>query len=67
MPDDATIDQAASLCQRLRGRLAVLKLHDVAAALPSVLDRAKADGTPMTAAREEVLEVEATYARRLTG
>ncbi|XTP34588.1 ATP-binding protein [Mycobacterium sp. TJFP1] len=59
----------ASLYQRLRGHLAVLKLHDAAEALPSVLDRAQADGTSMTAALEELLsiEVEATEARRLAG
>jgi DNA replication protein DnaC len=59
----------ASLYQRLRGHLAVLKLHDAAEALPSVLDRAQADGTSMTAALEELLsiEVQATEARRLAG
>jgi len=65
-PNTAT---QASLYQRLRGHLAVLKLHDAAEALPSVLDRAQADGTSMTAALEELLaiEVEATEARRLAG
>jgi DNA replication protein DnaC len=59
----------ASLYQPLRGHLAVLKLHDAAEALPSVLDRAQADGTSMTAALEELLsiEVQATEARRLAG
>ena len=60
---------AASLYQRLRGHLAVLKLHDAAEALPSVLDRAAKDGTTMTATLEELLSIEvaATEARRLTG
>ena len=59
----------ASLYQRLRGHLAVLKLHDAAEALPTVLDRAQADGTSMTAALEELLSIEvaATEARRLAG
>ena len=35
--------EAASLYQRLRGHLAVLKLHDAAEALPAVLDRAQTD------------------------
>jgi hypothetical protein len=34
--------EAASLYQRLRGHLAVLKLHDAAEALLSVLDQATA-------------------------
>ncbi|SRX80617.1 IS element ATP-binding protein [Rhodococcus jostii RHA1] [Mycolicibacterium parafortuitum] len=45
----------------------MLKLHDAAEALPSVLDPAQSDGTSMTAALEELLsiEVEATEGRRL--
>ncbi len=39
-PDTA---EAASLYQRLRGHLAVLKLHDAAEALPAVLDQASAE------------------------
>lgn len=68
MPAPNTAAQA-SLYQRLRGHLAVLKLHDAAEALPSVLDRVQADGTSMTAALEELLaiEVAATEARRLAG
>lgn len=60
---------AASLYQRLRGHLAVLKLHDAAEALPSVLDQAAAEDMSMTAALDRLLsiEVEATGARRLTG
>lgn len=47
----------------------MLKLHDAAEALPTVLDRAQADGTSMTAALEELLNIEvaATEARRLAG
>ena len=65
-PDTAT---SASLYQRLRGHLATLKLHDVAEALPSVLDQAQKQGLPMTAALEQLLsiEVDATEARRLAG
>ncbi|MBS9376256.1 IS21-like element helper ATPase IstB [Rhodococcus sp. B50] len=61
--------EAASLYQRLRGHLAVLKLHDAAEALPSVLDRAQKDNLSMTAALEQLLaiEVDATEARRLAG
>jgi len=60
---------AASLYQRLRGHLAVLKLHDAAEALPAVLDRAQQNNLSMTAALEELLaiEVDATEARRLAG
>jgi hypothetical protein len=60
--------EAASLYQRLRGHLAVLKLHD-AEALPSVLDQASAENLSMAAALDRLLsfEVEATEARRLTG
>nr|AIU93544.1 hypothetical protein LRS1606.110 [Rhodococcus sp. NS1] len=62
-------NEAASLYQRLRGHLAVLKLHDAAEALPSVLDRAQKDNLSMTAALEQLLaiEVDATEARRLAG
>lgn len=68
VPGPTTAAQA-SLYQRLRGHLAVLKLYDAAEALPSVLDRAQADGTSMTAALEELLSIEvaATEARRLAG
>ena len=68
MPAPNTAAQA-SLYQRLRSHLAVLKLHDAAEALPAVLDRAQADGTSMTAALEELLaiEVKANQARRLAG
>ena len=61
--------EAASLYQRLRGHLAVLKLHDAAEALPSVLDQAAAEDLSMTAALDRLLsiEVEATEVRRLTG
>lgn len=61
--------EAASLYQRLRGHLAVLKLHDAAEALPSVLDQAAAEELSMTAALDRLLsiEVQATEARRLTG
>ncbi|MDV7353469.1 IS21-like element helper ATPase IstB [Rhodococcus oxybenzonivorans] len=61
--------EAASLYQRLRGHLAVLKLHDAAQALPTVLDRAQQNNLSMTATLEELLsiEVEATEARRLAG
>lgn len=60
---------AASLYQRLRGHLAVLKLHDAAEALPSVLDQAAAEELSMTAASDRLvsIEVEATEARRLIG
>src|SRR3974390_528705 len=59
----------ASLYQQLRGHLAVLKLHDAAEALPSVLDAATAEKLSMTAALERLLaiEVDATEARRLAG
>ena len=61
--------EAASLYQRLRGHLAVLKLHDAAEALPAVLDQAAAQDLSMTAALDRLLsiEVEATEARRLAG
>ena len=81
MTDQKTVDrmpapnpaEAASLYQRLRGHLAVLKLHDAAEALPSVLDQAAAaaaaEELSMTAALDRLLsiEIEATEARRLTG
>ncbi|GAB7066147.1 hypothetical protein H7J06_27030 [Mycobacterium hodleri] len=61
--------EAASLYQRLRGRLAVLKLRDAAEALPAVLDQSAAQDLSMTAALDRLLsiEVEATEARRLAG
>ena len=60
---------SASLYQQLRGHLTVLKLHDAAEALPSVLDAAAAEQLSMTAALERLLaiEVDATEARRLAG
>lgn len=68
IPAPAT-SEAASLYQRLRGHLAVLKLHDAAEALPAVLDRAQKNNLSMTAALEQLLaiEVDATEARRLAG
>lgn len=53
----------------LRGHLAVLKLHDAAEALPSVLDKTTAEELSTTAASDRLLsiEVEATEARRVTG
>ena len=47
----------------------MLKLHDAAEALPSVLDQAPAEDLSMTAALDRLLsiEVEATEARRLAG
>lgn len=61
--------EAASLYQQLRGHLAVLKLHDAAEALPTILDEAATRKLTVTAALERVLavEVEATQARRLAG
>jgi DNA replication protein DnaC len=61
--------EAASLYQRLRGHLALLKLHDAAEALPTVLDQASAEDLSMTATLDRLLsiEVEATEARRLAG
>jgi DNA replication protein DnaC len=65
-PDTAA---AASLYQRLRAHLAVLKLHDAAEALPGVLDTAVAEKLSMTATLERLLsiEVDANQARRLAG
>ncbi len=67
-PPPATPAQA-SLYQQLRGHLAVLKLHDAAEHLPTVLDTAQAEGLSLTAALERLLqiEVDATEARRLAG
>lgn len=61
--------EQASLYQRLRGHLAVLKLHSAAEALPAVLDEAAAQQMSMTATLERLLaiEVDATEVRRLTG
>jgi len=55
--------------QNLRAHLGYLKLNDAAAALNSVLDTARSDGLSLTAALEQLLEieVEATEARRLAG
>ena len=68
IPAPAT-SEAASLYQRLRGHLAVLKLHDAAEALPAVLDRAQKNNLSMTATLEQLLaiEVDATEVRRLAG
>jgi DNA replication protein DnaC len=59
----------ASLYQTLRSHLAVLRLHDCAEALPSVLDAAMAEQLSVTATLERLLsiEVSATEARRLAG
>jgi DNA replication protein DnaC len=59
----------ASLYQQLRGHLAVLKLHDAAEHLPTVLEAATTEGLTLTAALERLLsiEVDATEARRLAG
>ncbi len=67
-PVPATTVQA-SLYQQLRAHLAVLKLHDAAEHLPTVLDAAREEGLSLTAALERLLavEVEATEARRLAG
>lgn len=53
--------------QRLRAHLAFLKLADAAAALPAVLDAARAEDLSATATLERLLAVEvvATEARRL--
>lgn len=63
MPTPNTAE-AASLYQRLRGHLSVLKLHDAAEALPAVLDQASAEDLSMTATLDRLLsiEVEATEA-----
>lgn len=57
----------AQLYQRLREHLAYLRLTDAAAALPTVLDAARAEGLTAVAALERLLatEVAATEARRL--
>lgn len=57
----------AGTYQRLREHLAFLKLPDAAAALPSVLDTARAEHLSPTATIERLLaaEVAATAARRL--
>lgn len=59
----------ASRYQQLRDHLTYLRLADAAAALPAVLDQAKAEKHSITATLENLLriEVEATEARRLTG
>jgi len=61
--------RGGQLYQRLRGHLAVLKLHDAAEALPAVLDRAQQTNLSKTATLEELpsIEVDATEARRLAG
>jgi DNA replication protein DnaC len=55
--------------QQLRAHLTTLKLLDAAAALPAVLDQARAENLTMTAALERLLRIEvtATEARRLAG
>ena len=59
----------AALYQRLREHLAYLRLPDAAAALPAVLDDARAHSLSPTATLERLLAVEvtATEARRLAG
>jgi len=59
----------ASRYQQLRDHLNYLRLPDAAAALPTVLDQAKAEKLSLTATLERLLriEVDATEARRLTG
>jgi hypothetical protein len=61
--------EAASLYQRLRGHLGVLKLADAAEAMPAALDQAAAEELSMTAALERLLSIEvaATEARWLAG
>jgi DNA replication protein DnaC len=57
----------AAIYQRLREHLAYLRLPDAAAALPGVLDQARAQSLSATATLERLLAVEvaATEARRL--
>jgi hypothetical protein len=55
--DPATPAQA-SLYQQLRGHLAVLKLHDAAEHLPTVLDAARTEHLTITAALERLLAIE---------
>lgn len=59
----------ASRYQQLRDHLNYLRLPDAAAALPTVLDQAKAEQLSPTATLERLfrIEVAATEARRLTG
>ena len=54
--------------QQLRAHLGYLKLNDAAAALPRILDETRAGRLPVTAALEQLLEIEvnATEQRRLT-
>jgi DNA replication protein DnaC len=49
----------AGTYQRLRAHLAYLNLLDAAAALPTVLDQARAEGLGLTAALERLLGIEA--------
>jgi DNA replication protein DnaC len=68
--DDQPRGMAEAACyQRLRGHLAYLRLPDAAAALPAVLDTARAEQLSVTAALERLLgvEVEATEGRRHAG
>lgn len=59
----------ATLYQQLRSHLAVLRLHDCAEALPTILDTAAEENLSITATLERLLAVEvtATEARRLAG
>jgi DNA replication protein DnaC len=54
--------------QQLRAHLGYLKLNDAAAALPRILDEARAGRLPVAAALEQLLEIEvnATEQRKLT-
>ena len=64
-----TATSEASRYQQLRDHLTYLRLSDAAAALPTVLDQAKAEKLSATVTLERLfrIEVEATEARRLTG
>ncbi len=68
-PSAPSMPAQASLYQQLSSHLAVLKLHDAAAHLPTVMDAATAEGLSLTAALERLLavEVHATEDRRLAG
>jgi len=64
-----TTTSQASRYQQLRDHLNYLRLADAAAALPTVLDEAKAENLSATSTLERLfrIEVQATEARRLTG
>jgi DNA replication protein DnaC len=66
-PEGPRSGAEAVLYQRLREHLAYLRLPDAAAALPGVLDDARARSLSPVATLERLLavEVEATEARRL--